>query len=142
MSTQSSDRVMANKGGVQRGGDNQNPNQRDEMAEIRRQIAALTELVQQLRAPAGGSDASDDFQSQVNVPFGVPHGRRAYPDRVDHKWENNIKVEVPEFQGGLNPDNFVDWLNSVERVFDYYEVSEAKKVKLVSLCLKGRASAW
>uniref|UniRef100_A0A2N9F6N0 Reverse transcriptase n=1 Tax=Fagus sylvatica TaxID=28930 RepID=A0A2N9F6N0_FAGSY len=37
---------------------------------------------------------------------------------------------------------FVDWLSTVERVFEYYEVPEQKKTKLVGVKLRGRASAW
>ena len=49
-------------------------------------------------------------------------------------------MELPEFHGSLNPNEFIGWLNALERVFDYYEVSDEKKVKLVSIRLKGQAS--
>ena len=39
-------------------------------------------------------------------------------------------------------EDFVDWLNTVERVFDYYEVMDEKKVKLVVIHLKGKVSTW
>ena len=63
------------------------------------------------------------------------------PDE-EQKWEPNIKIELPEFYGSLNPDDFVDWLNQTERIFEYYDIQDPKKVKLVSLKLRGRASAW
>ena len=40
------------------------------------------------------------------------------------------------------PDELVDWLNTIERVFEYYYVSKETKVKLVSKYFKGRALAW
>jgi gluconate kinase len=49
---------------------------------------------------------------------------------------------VPEFSGGLDPDDLIDWLNHVERVFEYHDIPNHKKVKIVSTKLKGRASAW
>uniref|UniRef100_A0A2N9IAM9 Integrase catalytic domain-containing protein n=1 Tax=Fagus sylvatica TaxID=28930 RepID=A0A2N9IAM9_FAGSY len=58
------------------------------------------------------------------------------------EWEPNIKIELPEFYGSLNPDDFVDWLNQTERIFEYYDIQDPKKVKLVSIKLRGRASAW
>ncbi|CAL5362151.1 unnamed protein product [Camellia sinensis] len=61
---------------------------------------------------------------------------------MEHKWENNIKIELPEFHGSLNPDEFINWLNTIEQIFDYGEVSIEKKVKLVAIRLKGRASTW
>jgi hypothetical protein len=49
---------------------------------------------------------------------------------------------LPEFYGSLNPDDFVDWLNQTERIFEYYDIQDPKEVKLVSIKLRGRASAW
>ena len=63
-------------------------------------------------------------------------------ERNEPKLDYNFKVEVLEFQGSLKPKDFVDWLNIVERVFDYYEFMDGKKAKLVAIHLKGRASAW
>ena len=36
----------------------------------------------------------------------------------------------------------MEWLSTVERVFEYYEVPEAKKTKLVGIKVHGRASTW
>jgi hypothetical protein len=49
---------------------------------------------------------------------------------------------VPEFSGVLIPDDLIDWINHVECVFEYHDIPNHKKVKLVSTKLKGRASAW
>lgn len=50
--------------------------------------------------------------------------------------------EIPEFSDSLNPEDFVDWVNQVERIFEYHDVPDHKKVTLVAIKLKGRASAW
>jgi hypothetical protein len=49
---------------------------------------------------------------------------------------------VPEFSGGLIPDDLIDWLNHVECVFEYHDIPNHKKVKIVGTKLKGKASAW
>lgn len=36
----------------------------------------------------------------------------------------------------------MDWLNEVDRFFEYMEISEEKKVSLVTYRLKGDASSW
>ena len=48
---------------------------------------------------------------------------------------NGFKVEIPEFEGKLDPKEFLDWLHTVEHVFEYKDVPEDKKVKLVALRL-------
>lgn len=58
------------------------------------------------------------------------------------QWESHFQLELPEFHGRLNLEDFMDWLSTVKRVFEYYEVPEDKRVKLVGIKLKGRASAW
>nr|GEW16994.1 putative TMEM70 family [Tanacetum cinerariifolium] len=34
-------------------------------------------------------------------------------------YSNDIKVEIPEYDGKLDPDEFVEWLRTVECAFDY-----------------------
>jgi len=54
----------------------------------------------------------------------------------------DFKVEIPEFEGQLNSNDFVDWLSTVERVFEYKDIPDDKKVKLVALKLCRYASIW
>ena len=57
--------------------------------------------------------------------------------------EPRLVGKILEFhQGSLKPEIFGDWLSTVERVFDYYEIMGEKKVKLVAIRLKGRAYTW
>jgi len=49
---------------------------------------------------------------------------------------NDFRVEIPEYEGKLDPEEFLDWLHMVERVFEYKDVPEDKKVKLVALRLR------
>ena len=56
-------------------------------------------------------------------------------ERNEPRLDCNFKVEIMEFQGSLKLKDFIDWLNTIERVFDYYEVMDEKKAKLVTICL-------
>lgn len=55
---------------------------------------------------------------------------------------NDIKVDIPEYDGKLDPDEFVEWLRTVERVFYYKQTTEDNKVKIVALKLRKYASTW
>ena len=55
---------------------------------------------------------------------------------------NDFRVEIPEYEGKLDPEEFLDWIHTVERVFEYKDVPEEKKVKLVALRLRKYASLW
>jgi len=49
---------------------------------------------------------------------------------------NNFTVEVLEYEDKLNPKEFLDWLDMVERVFEHKDVLGDKKVTLVALKLR------
>jgi len=51
-------------------------------------------------------------------------------------------VDIPEFEGQLDPDHFLDWLQTMEWVFEYKDIPDDKKVKLVALKLRKYASIW
>jgi len=49
-------------------------------------------------------------------------------------------VEVLEYEGKLDPEEFLDSVHMVERVFEYKDIPEDQKVKLVALRLRKYAS--
>ena len=54
----------------------------------------------------------------------------------------DFKVEIPKFEGQLNPDEFMDWTNTVERVFEYKDVPDDKNIKRVPFQLRKYALIW
>nr|GEY60934.1 RNA-directed DNA polymerase [Tanacetum cinerariifolium] len=41
-----------------------------------------------------------------------------------------LKIEIPEFTGKVHPDDFIDWLSTVERLFDVRDSTNKLKAKL------------
>lgn len=52
------------------------------------------------------------------------------------------RPEVPTYQGGLDPNELLDWINEMNKFFDYDEMSEERKVKFIVTRLKGHATLW
>nr|GFC43337.1 hypothetical protein [Tanacetum cinerariifolium] len=50
--------------------------------------------------------------------------------------------EIPEFEGRLCPDDFLDWLRTVDRIFDLRDTPDHIKVKLVAIRLKKSTFLW
>jgi len=46
---------------------------------------------------------------------------------------NDFKVDIPEFEDKYE---FLEWMQTVKRIFEHKEVPEEKKVKLVALKLR------
>ena len=95
------------------------------------------------------SSHSSDSQSVGEESEGNPFAtsdedleRRPRRARRGKQLALDFKVEIPEFEGQLNPDEFIEWMNTVERVFEYKDVPDDKKIKLVALKLRRYASIW
>ncbi|XP_041011327.1 uncharacterized protein LOC121255090 [Juglans microcarpa x Juglans regia] len=53
-----------------------------------------------------------------------------------------MKIDVPNFFGKLEPNAFEDWLMAIKDYFNWFAVSEDRKVHYVRMKLKGHARAW
>jgi hypothetical protein len=51
-----------------------------------------------------------------------------------------MRVDILEFKGKIRPDEFIDWLQIIERILNFKEFSKDGKLKLVALKLKKYAS--
>ena len=49
------------------------------------------------------------------------------------------KPEVPAYQGGLDANELLDWINEMDKFFDYDDRDDEKKVKFAVTRLKGHA---
>ena len=85
-------------------------------------------------------DSDDDTPPH---PQGV--ARKNHHDRRGEREDRvrfNPKVKILDFEGMMQSEEFVDWLNIVERIFENGDALENKKVKLVAIKLKKHASLW
>jgi len=101
-------------------------------------------------------DSDGDVYEEGNQEFEnheprVRHHRRNMHRRhTDHgtgyqpldELTKRMKVDVPDFLGKLEPNAFEDWLTAIEDYFDWFAVSEDRKVRYVRMKLKGHARAW
>ena len=84
----------------------------------------------------------DDESEDVNPFAGRRRFQRDGHYRDDPLRSIGLKVEIPEFTGKAHPDEFIEWLSTVERVFDLRDIPDNLKVKLVAIRLKQHASLW
>jgi len=54
----------------------------------------------------------------------------------------DMKINPPEFEGNLNPDLFIEWMQALERFFEIKEYFDEKAFKVAVLKLKRYASLW
>ena len=87
------------------------------------------------------------FDDEPTNLFGAhpPRERRErefIPNTCDSRWEAGLKIDIPEFHGGLSVEDFLDWVNAVEDILEFEEVPEGKQVPLVATRFRGSAAAW
>lgn len=86
--------------------------------------------------------SSSDDDTSINNPFaalGPPNEQR---DDDAHRWESSFELDLLEFNGGMEAEQFLDWLTVVEELLDFKEVPSTRRVALVATRFRGRVSAW
>ncbi|XP_074299913.1 uncharacterized protein LOC141631093 [Silene latifolia] len=66
---------------------------------------------------------------------------RTQEEVLEHT-DKHLKVEIPEFSGSLNPDDLLEWIRDIEKIFEYKGYTDVKAFKFAVLKLKGYASLW
>ena len=89
---------------------------------------------------------SDDSEEEEDFLFGnhqpARGGSRYARDHERDGGDFRLKVDIPYFNGNLNIEDFIDWIADVDKFFEYMEVPEEKRVRLVVCRLKRGASIW
>jgi hypothetical protein len=108
------------------------------MEEMRRQIQQLQETVNAQQTLLEAQQIHPENDESDGDSSSIESHR---PQRQQFR-NDDIKVDIPDFEGKLQPDEFDDWLQTVERIFEYKEIAEEKKVKIIAVKLKKHASIW
>nr|GEV47197.1 hypothetical protein [Tanacetum cinerariifolium] len=84
----------------------------------------------------------DDFDGEEN-PFGRrPPSQARLQNRDNVLRSVRVCIEILDFVGAAQPDEFIYWLSTVERVFDLRDIPDHLKVKVVAIKLRKYASLW
>jgi len=60
----------------------------------------------------------------------------------DEQYLKNIKVDVSNFNGRLDPQYYLDWAISLERYFKWYDMSQERRVCFLAMKLVGQAGQY
>jgi Retrotransposon gag protein/Zinc knuckle len=99
-------------------------------------MQVLTTLVERL-APTNNQNNLQNPQNNNNPPF----NQNSQPPNRD-RLDGGIRIEIPDYSGSLDPEEYLDWTSNVEEVFELKKVPPDKQVSLVTIRLRDRAAAW
>nr|GEU80454.1 putative reverse transcriptase domain-containing protein [Tanacetum cinerariifolium] len=125
-------------------------------------VQETTEKIPQIKDRLKADSPAEEVETEPNVwddgsedvnPFG--EGKPRYCDRRYHLRRNDhavvrddpirimgLEIKIPEFIGKVHPDDFINRLSTVERVFDVRDIPDKLKVKLMAIKLRQHASLW
>ncbi|KAL3503374.1 hypothetical protein ACH5RR_037823 [Cinchona calisaya] len=120
-----------------------------ELDELRRQVQQLQQRLERGKAPEhevydhvskhdlseNGEDVNPFHRTSI---FSADSPPRHYKKDRDF----GCKIEIPDFEGKHDVDEFIDWLNTIERFFELKDVPDNQKVKIAAIKLKKHASIW
>ena len=117
---------------------------RDEIARLQQQVETLTRQLAVSMAQhqdPNPQDVEEEFENDEN-PFAPQPSQRRPSNDESRCWEIGLKIDIPEFHGGLQADEYLDWINTVDEVLEFKQVPKDRRVALVATRLRGRAGAW
>ncbi|KAG6475521.1 hypothetical protein ZIOFF_064746 [Zingiber officinale] len=124
------------KGGRGRGNMENLENDRDaKIQAFRRRVEKLTLCLehQEARSERGSSHGYANDDSEHVNPF-ADRNFRNFVEKINRT--AYVRVDIPEFHGHLQPEGFLDWLSAIKKIFEYKDIPDGKKVKLVATRLQ------
>ncbi|PKH69502.1 hypothetical protein CRG98_050131, partial [Punica granatum] len=118
--------------------------------ELSARLNQLTQLVEQLsvaRAPPprahrvprrnvqveDEADQEDELLEEEALPV---------PRQEQRGVGNNLNLKIPQFKGTSSPEDYLEWVQCVDKVSEYYEYSKAQKCQPVILEFTDYANLW
>jgi len=111
---------------------------------LRRQIEETKEQTKRVEKSSSRSIHEEDGESS-SYSLSSLREKESHKKNPMIQWHctsnsNDFRVEIPEFEGKLDADEFLEWLHIVVRIFEYKEVPEDNKAKLIALRMRKYAS--
>ena len=120
---------------------------RDEMTGIREQLNTLMQMMQRNNLQPQQRQALRVPRNDIIEADEDPNGDdeaddRVRPRRQNYNPPNGLKLKIPPFRGSSSPEEYLEWIQKVEKVFEWYEYSEERKCKVAALEFTDYALLW
>ncbi|XP_074283060.1 uncharacterized protein LOC141607609 [Silene latifolia] len=111
----------------------------EQLDEMKQAMAELKYMMKNLpvgrgreRSPSRSRSRGSDSDDAISKPK---------KDNKNHD-DRGLKLDIPDFNGDLDPEKFFDWIRQAKRVFEYKEYDEHKQFRVAILKLIKYASLW
>ena len=116
--------------------DETQPNQYDQMFTMIQSVRASLNNINTRLDNLGPIPPHRPPEVIPNKKHQVPILRDAYPD---NRMCGNVKSDAPNFDGSLEPNNFLNWLTEFEDYCEHHKMDDYRRVGLAKMKLEGQA---
>ncbi|GFZ14757.1 similar to SEC6 [Actinidia rufa] len=89
--------------------------------------------------PNDGAAAGKQGENSENMNNDLLEMGQYEPHNTAGDITKKIKMEVPDFEGKVDPTAFSDWIASIEEYFDWYNMSDERRIQFSKMKLMGLA---
>ncbi|KAL4346499.1 hypothetical protein GQ457_17G008620 [Hibiscus cannabinus] len=109
---------------------------------FREELEAIHDRLERLEGSQ--NNATEEEHAENGSDYTPNQRQNPRQGRVQQVDDNltNIKIVIPSFQGRTDPDAYLAWESKVEHVFECYNYSEQKKVRLAAMEFIDYALLW
>ena len=58
----------------------------------------------------------------------------------DTRWTSGVKIDIPEYHGGSQPEDLLDWIVTIDEFIEFKNVPEHKRVPRITTRFRGHAA--
>ena len=115
-----------------------------ENQELRTALDALNRaLASQERLAESNANLQGNLAALMARLMVDPHRRNQDEEPPPRREDKSLKVDVPSFDGSLDPEKYLEWEKSLERYFEYKDIhEEVQQYKIAKVKLKGYGDSW
>jgi len=107
---------------------------------IERLNSRMDNMEQELRNTRGRK--TTDNVSNNGLHAGPHHPRNNVQNDFVGANFKNIKLEAPTFDGQLDPQIFLGWISDIDHHFDWYDMSDQRRIQFAKMKLMGQARQY
>ncbi|XP_004301556.1 PREDICTED: uncharacterized protein LOC101305082 [Fragaria vesca subsp. vesca] len=112
----------------------------DQAVASEQRLAAIEASIQNEEESVGGGSRMQSRRNGRRQAVRNNNGQDGHDP--EEKALKSIKVEAPNFDGQLNAKVCLDWISDMDHYFDWYELSETRRVRFAKMKLVGKAREW
>ncbi|KAK9689361.1 hypothetical protein RND81_09G054900 [Saponaria officinalis] len=107
-----------------------------EMAQISYVVKNIATVLAKKQKKKDGEDSASNTEDESEDE------RHKNNKKIRDDDDRSLKLDIPEFNGELDAEKFLDWVRQTERIFEYKDYDEHKQFKVATLKLTKYASLW